>query len=148
MSFQKRSVPLSSASETKPVRSLPGVRISPQFGHPTTSTGTSSLDTLLGLGAGLALGTSLIIQENGTTDHAGALLRCFAAEGVMQGHAVFVGADKSWGANLPGLAEEPSAKGQESVAVSEKMKIAWRYERLSVVGGDSEKRGASRVGPT
>jgi PAXNEB protein len=169
MSFRKRSVPLSNATKgppgrsnpgpadaepaTSPAVSLPGTRISPQFSLPTTSTGTASLDSLLGLGAGLALGTSLAIEEGGTTDYAGALLRCFAAEGVMQGHKVFVGAMEQWGATLPGLAEERGKKGTASASTqdagpgagagaAERMKIAWRYERLGAVGAENERRGA------
>ena len=47
-----------------------------------TSTGTASLDGLLGGHSGLALGNSLLIEESGTTDFAGALLKYYAAEGI------------------------------------------------------------------
>jgi hypothetical protein len=171
MSFRKRSVPLASTARNPAVstpststhgtqadpaaalRNAPGIRTSPVLSFPTTSTGTPSLDHLLGLGAGIALGHSLAIEEHGTTDFAGTLLRCFVSQGVMLGHKVFVGAGEAWGGSLPGVREEKDkAKSREKVAGEtsgsvakevergERMKIAWRYERLG--GLDTERRGA------
>ena len=115
-----------------------GVRPSPIDGRPTTSTGTPSLDGLLAGHAGLALGTSLLIGESGTTDYAGALLRFYAAEGVVQGHRVHVvGMPEAWGRELPGIAEERGERKKEEA--KERMKIAYRYERLGQFG--AEKRG-------
>jgi elongator complex protein 4 len=147
MSFRKRNIALSTAnssvSQTQkeaPVQ-IPGVKPSPLIGVPTTSTGTASLDKLLGLGAGLALGSSLLIEEEGTTDFSSALLRCFAAEGVLQGHAVFCVAPEG-GIVLPGAIEGDGNKaGKGSDTEGEKMKIAWRYESLRGHGAE-EKRGA------
>lgn len=147
MSFRKRNIGLSSgsprnidASSKTPTALLPGVRPSPLDGRPTTSTGTATLDGLLAGHAGLALGTSLIVEESGTTDYAGALLRLYAAEGLVQGHHVHVvGLPEQWGRNLPGLTGSPqvttSSKSQE------KMKIAWRYESLGQFGGRQASRG-------
>lgn len=114
-------------------------------GHTTTSTGTESLDKLLGLGAGLALGSSLFIEEEGTTEFARSLISCYAAEGILQGHAVFIiGPEGSLA--LPGLATSESRKGERMSAESDKMKIAWRYERL---GAFEERQPAlSRGAPT
>lgn len=91
-----------------------------------------------------------MIEEHGTTDYAGALLRCFVSQGVVSGQKVFVGAIEAWGANLPGVKEEKVSRSkkaeggggsiQKEVDRGEKMKIAWRYERLGVQ--DGEKRGA------
>ncbi|KAK2737429.1 hypothetical protein FQN57_007519 [Myotisia sp. PD_48] len=125
----------SSPPPTKPPP-IAGLRPSPIDGRPTTSTGTQTLDSLLAGHAGLAVGSSLLIEESGTTDFAGALLRYYAAEGVVQGQQVHViGFDSQWAATLPGLigaadaAEDKSSKGKE-----DKMKIAWRYERLGGFG--------------
>lgn len=144
-SFRKRNVVISKKGEDLPsspvrhVATIPGVRPSPVTGHATTSTGTESLDKLLGLGAGLALGTSLMIEEEGTTEFARSLLSCYAAEGVLQGHAVFVvGPEGSL--SLPGLAEEREKSKRGANLESEKMKIAWRYERLGNFG-DRERGG-------
>jgi elongator complex protein 4 len=113
----------------------PGIRPSPLDGRPTTSTGAPSLDGLLAGHAGLALGNSLLLEEGGTTDYAGTLLRYYAAEGVVQGHAVHViGVGEHWGRELPGLVG--AAAGEEEKGVEKaKMKIAWRYERLGEFGG-------------
>ncbi|KAH7355289.1 Elongator complex protein 4 [Rhexocercosporidium sp. MPI-PUGE-AT-0058] len=153
MAFRKRSVvPQSGGSlsnqqfETK--QSLPqGVRPSPLEGRLTTSTGTHSLDSLLSGHSGLALGTSLFIEENGTTDFAGVLVRYYAAEGVVQGHHVHVlGMSEAWGRELPGLSvEDGSSRRTETRQNDEKMKIAWRYERLGEFGAGSRDRSASQL---
>lgn len=158
MSFRKRNVGLAGPSSafTSPApkgppvthATVPGVRPSPLDGRPTTSTGTQTLDDLLAGHAGLALGNSLLIEENGTTDFAGALLRYYAAEGVVQGHKVHVvGVGEQWGRELPGLVGAGGGgAGKESEAGAavekEKMKIAWRYERLGEFGaGTAGSRG-------
>jgi elongator complex protein 4 len=157
MAFRKRNVALSRAPAdgdapnvpaalSKPVsiQPIPGVRPSPIDGRPTTSTGTPSLDSILAGHAGLPLGTSLVIEESGTTDYAGALLRFYAAEGVVQGHKVHVvGMGEVWGRELPGITEERGDSGRrEGKERAEKMKIAWRYEGL---GQFESSRGASCV---
>ena len=151
MSFRKRNVGLTSPSDSGQVtrdshstsknalpRHIPGVRPSPLDGRPTTSTGTQSFDDLLGGYAGLALGNGVLLEESGTTDFAGVLLRYFAAEGIIQGHKVhIVGVGEQWGRELPGLLGTVAGDGERepSVAVDkEKMKIAWRYERLGEFG--------------
>ena len=155
MSFRRRNVGLVGPSSTPgspislPVTHpiVPGVRPSPLDGRPTTSTGTQTLDDILAGHAGLALGNSLLIEENGATDFAGALLRHFAAEGVVQGHKVHVvGVGEHWGRELPGLVGAGAAVGKENEAGAivdkEKMKIAWRYERLGEFGtGTAGSRG-------
>lgn len=152
MAFTKRNAVLSSSrpgvAPIKPGsgKSLaPGIRPSPLDGRPTMSTGTSSLDQLLAGHRGLPLGTSLLIEEQGTTDFAGSLLRYYAAEGLVQGHQVhLVGYPAEWQHTLPGLAV-PDAKSKSSqpreTAPEEKMKIAWRYEAL---GNASSASGTIR----
>jgi elongator complex protein 4 len=139
MSFRRRNIGLSTSTNqddnVPPVRSatpaLPGVRPSPLDGRPTTSTGTPTLDSLLAGHAGLSLGTCLLIEENGTTDYAGALLRYFAAEGLVQGHHVHVVAVREkWARELPGLVGT-AEKEDKTQRAADKMKIAWRYEKLA-----------------
>lgn len=159
MSFRKRNIGLSSgvdrvsAAANVPAQpsqtallpeSTPGIRPSPDDGRPTTSTGTLSLDNLLAGHAGLPLGKILLIEENGTTDFAGALLRYYAAEGVVQDQKVHVvGVPEQWGRSLPGLigaADAPEEKPDRRK--EERMKIAWRYERLGEFGaGIAGSRG-------
>ena len=129
-------------------KSVPGVRPSPIDGRPTTSTGTPSLDALLAGHAGLALGSSILLAESGTTDFAGALLRYYAAEGVVQGHLVHVvGFGEQWGRDLPGLtgAADAASTGEgNGTKEKSRMKIAWRYERLGEFGaGVAGSRGGS-----
>ncbi|KPI38588.1 Elongator complex protein 4 [Cyphellophora attinorum] len=149
MSFRKRNIGLSNNTEStsKPSPStpkvqVPGVRPSAIDGRPVTSTGTASLDALLAGHGGLALGCSFLIEENGATDYAGALLKFYAAEGVLQGHHVHVlGLPESWGRDLPGTARE-SSRVKDSGTSGEKMKIAWRYESLGQFGaGSTGSRG-------
>ncbi|OAG44813.1 hypothetical protein AYO21_00774 [Fonsecaea monophora] len=154
MSFRKRNVGLSGStrsegsaaqSSAKDRVQLPGVRPSPVDGWPTTSTGTASLDALLAGHSGLALGSTILIEESGTTDYAGALLRFYAAEGLLQGHHVHVVAlPEQWGRELPGAVGESEKK--ETPAETEKMKIAWRYESLGQFGAGAPAR--ERLQPT
>ena len=156
MAFRKRNIgigrqPVSPASPVAveapmPIEQLPGVRPSPLTSHPVTSTGAPSIDGLLGGHGGLALGSSLLIGEHDTTDFAGALLRYYAAEGLLQGHVVhIVGVGEGWVRELPGLADARYVRKQEQEkttdtdkAAQDRMKIAWRYERL----GHTSERGA------
>ncbi|KAI4117027.1 MAG: hypothetical protein LQ345_002652 [Seirophora villosa] len=145
MSFRKRNVGLSGPSSSNQkigleasTNPISGVRSSPLDGRLTTSTGTSSLDDLLGH-SGLALANSLLIEENGTTEFSTTLLRYFTAEGVVQGHKVhIVGVGESWARDLPGLSgpvrEDTARLESRTRAEKERMKIAWRYERLGDFG--------------
>lgn len=135
----------SAPTQTGPPR---GVRPSPINGQYTTSTGTPSLDALLAGHAGLPLGCSLLIEEPGTTDYGGALLRYYAAEGIVQGHAVTViGFGEHWVRELPAVSGDasPSSSGSGGGGnEGERMKIAWRYERLKEFGsGIGGSRGSS-----
>ena len=158
MAFRKRNVGLQrgpgtadSATSTPALAPQPGVRPSPLTGQPTTSTGTITLDNLLGGHAGLALGSSLLVEESGTTDFAGALLKFYAAEGLVQGHHVhLVGVGEAWTKELPGVIGAADAAGDmrsgKNVKVDEeKMKIAWRYERLGQHEANRAGRGASEA---
>ncbi|KAM0692344.1 hypothetical protein Q7P36_008545 [Cladosporium allicinum] len=147
MAFRKRNIgigrqPASPASPTTPeaptpIDQLPGVRPSPLTSHPVTSTGAPSIDGLLGGHSGLALGSSLLIGEHDTTDFAGALLRYYAAEGILQGHVVHVvGVGEGWTRELPGLADARYLRKQEQEkladtdkAAQDRMKIAWSSPR-------------------
>ncbi|EAW12981.1 elongator complex protein 4 [Aspergillus clavatus NRRL 1] len=150
MSFRKRNIGLSGGADRSSIPSAsaqvpqatatiefnPGIRPSPDDGRPTTSTGTRSLDNLLAGHGGLSIGKTLLIEENGTTDFAGALLRYYAAEGVVQDQTVHVvGMPEQWGRSLPGLIGPADAVDDKSEKrKGERMKIAWRYERLGEFG--------------
>ena len=150
MAFRKRNTPLSRPSNPPPITAehtkneltspISGVRPSPADGRRTTSTGTPSLDGLLAGHAGIPLGHGVLVEETGSTDYAGVLLRCYAAEGVMQGHHVHVcGAAPGWVKDLPGVVEGTTSREEgKTRSESERMKIAWRYERMGAV----RERGA------
>ncbi|RMZ89679.1 hypothetical protein DV736_g3086, partial [Chaetothyriales sp. CBS 134916] len=147
MSFRKRNVGISAnvkpADKSSPPTALksvlPGVRPSTLDGRSVTSTGTAALDGLLAGHGGLALGCSVLIGESGTTDYAGALLKFFAAEGLLQGHHVHVvGLSAQWARELPGLVDERS-KGK-TVSEQDSMKIAWRYQGLGELGSVATQR--------
>ena len=86
------------------------------------------------------------MEESATTDYAGILLRYYAAEGIVQGHVLHVlAAGEQWTRGLPGLVGAGDAgRGGKGLLASdgtgvggerrEKMKIAWRYERLGEFG--------------
>ncbi|KAK1766778.1 Elongator complex protein 4 [Phialemonium atrogriseum] len=142
MSFRKRNTVISTAPtgqaalQTKIAKPQPspGLRPSPVDGRLTMSTGTSSLDHLLAGHVGLPLGTSLLVEEQGTTDFSGVLLRYYAAEGLVQGHQVHVlGFSEAWAYELPALSavDGKSKTAQPARPSEEKMKIAWRYEALA-----------------
>ncbi|KAK0645620.1 Elongator complex protein 4 [Cercophora newfieldiana] len=151
MSFTKRNTVLSSARpgqapaqvKVEKQQLAPGLRPSPLDGRPTTSTGTASLDQLLAGHRGLPLGTCLLVEEQGTTDFSGILLRYYAAEGLVQGHQVhLVGFPPEWKHQLPGVAvSDTKAKTSQpsAAAPEERMKIAWRYEAL----GNAASAGAA-----
>lgn len=138
MSFRKRNIVIGAAGSSSPIirqeKSLaPGTRPSPLDGRLTTSTGTQSLDQLLSGHAGMPMGTSLLVEETGTTDFGGVLLRYYAAEGLAQGHQVhLLGFGDAWRRELPGLGSPDGSKKSSKPTSSsdEKMKIAWRYETL------------------
>ncbi len=145
MAFRKRNVAIGRAPSTPSdvdgadVQNATGIRPSPLTSHPVTSTGTLSLDDQLGGHGGLPLGSSLLIEESGTTDFAGALLRYYAAEGICHNHIVHVvGVGEGWIRDLPAVAEEHGSRKATASSENEKMKIAWRYERL----GNAGERGA------
>lgn len=153
MSFRRRNVGLSSTTNQgqnvqhsrTPATALPGVRPSPVDGRGTTSTGSPTLDSLLAGHAGLPLGTSLLLGEDGTTDYAGALLRYFAAEGLIQGHHLHVvGVGERWGRDLPGLVGS-AEKEEKSQRADSRMKIAWRYERLGRIERDISSMGGEAL---
>jgi elongator complex protein 4 len=142
MSFRSRKIVVAqtqtdSASRDQTTGIPLGVRPSPLDGRTTTSTGTPSLDSFLAGHFGLVLGTSLLVEESGTTDFSGTLLKYFAAQGVAHGQEIHVlGMHEAWGRELPGISiiEKSRRKPKEKKGDEEKMKIAWRYERLPEIG--------------
>lgn len=151
MSFRKRNAVISaSPSSQAAVQSrleaqlAPGLRPSPLDGRATTSTGTASLDGILAGHAGLPLGSSLLVEEHGTTDFSGILLKYYAAEGLVQGHQVHVlGYPEAWKYELPAVSTKQDSTSKVPSQADEKMKIAWRYESFATrnAPGNGQKGG-------
>ena len=121
----------SSASQSvpKPPEKLPsGVK---PTSPPVISTGTATLDPLLSPASGLPLSSTLLVEEDGTGNYSGVILRQYVAEGVVQGDKVWIGGvGDAWWRGIPALAkaDKPSKSSTEPVNdLEEKMKIAWRY---------------------
>lgn len=142
MSFRKRNAVISASPSAQSINAVqsrpetqlaPGLRPSPLDGRVTTSTGTSSLDGILAGHAGLPLGSYLLIEEHGTTDFSGSLLKYYAAEGLVQGHQVHVlGYPDAWKHQLPAVStKQESTSSKPTSQADDKMKIAWRYENLA-----------------
>ncbi|KAG6042148.1 hypothetical protein E4U41_004952 [Claviceps citrina] len=145
MSFRKRNTLINCPGVPPPSRpdreAFQGTRPSPLDGRPTTSTGTSSLDQLLAGHAGMPLGSSLLIEESGTTDFGGVILRYFSGEGLVQGHDVHVlGFGDTWRREIPGLTETKDKANGQTAPDSQKMKIAWRYDSLGSRAPTNDKQ--------
>lgn len=154
MSFSRRNVGVNSSTTPGLRHGLPtpssqptsGVRPSPIDGRLTTSSGIQTLDELMAGHGGLPLGSSLLIEENGSTDFAGTLLRFYAAEGLVQGHQLHVvGVPDQWSKDLPDVIEKDTVQSSTKLVAEDqdqrRMKIAWRYEHLGTTGASA--RGKS-----
>lgn len=132
MSFRRYAAPKATVTSHSPVpaeriEALPcGVK---PGAIPLISTGTSTLDALLSPAGGLPVSSSLLIEEDGTGNYSGVILRQYVAEGVVQGNKVWIGGiGQAWWRGVPGLSKEEKAKASDVMRqVDEKMKIAWRY---------------------
>ncbi|KAG7889502.1 hypothetical protein KL936_003076 [Ogataea polymorpha] len=125
-----------------------GVKPSILTSQPCISTGSSDIDSVLGH-QGLPLGSSLLIEETGTTDFASTLTKLFLAQGIAHNrinpsqpntHDVLVGLDQNWAKGFPGIYKGSKERKKEKVQQNESkvsvsnivnqnndLKIAWRY---------------------
>lgn len=132
MSFRRyaSSKPEPTSPGQKPVGDRLPVGVKPSS-TPTVSTGTSTLDALLSPSSGLPISSALLVEEDGTGNYSGVVLRQYVAQGVIHGDRVWIGGvGEGWWRGVPALAkQEKSAKSADPVKeIEEKMKIAWRYE--------------------
>ncbi|KAH3684884.1 hypothetical protein WICPIJ_004146 [Wickerhamomyces pijperi] len=118
---------------------------------PTISTGIPDLDKLMGHQAGMPLGSSLLIEENGSTDFSGIILKSFGSQGIIHNrldaqspntHLVVLTLNTNWAKELPGL-YKGNSKQRKKMAIKENedklsvqnlinkpdkdLRIAWRY---------------------
>lgn len=129
----------------------PGVKPSIVNSHHTVSTGAADLDKIL-MHMGVPLGSSILLEESGTTDFSSVLAKAFASQGVIHNrldsqspntHVVVVSSNLAWARELPGVYKgsskdvkrqkvmdnEQKVSVQNMISESKRsdMKIAWRY---------------------
>ncbi|XP_075423447.1 elongator complex protein 4 isoform X2 [Ascaphus truei] len=124
---------------------IPGSRPSARHGQLLLSCGVPALDHVLG--GGLAIGTLLLIEEDTYSTYSHLLLKYFLAEGVVNGHEVFVASANEDPTDIlqdlpaPLINEIPKqgdGVNTQAAAASapdsqDTMKIAWRYQNLPQV---------------
>uniref|UniRef100_A0A8C5QL32 Elongator complex protein 4 n=1 Tax=Leptobrachium leishanense TaxID=445787 RepID=A0A8C5QL32_9ANUR len=122
-----------------------GTRPSVHNGQLLLSTGVPSLDHVLG--GGLAVGTLLLIEEDTYSTYSNLLLKYFLAEGVVNGHEIYIASASEDPANIlkdlpaPLTDEMPKPDDRKSEKQTsgftedpqETMKIAWRYQNMAKV---------------
>lgn len=112
----------------------PGVRPSPVSANLVTSTGCMDLDRVL-THMGLPLGTSLLVEEKGTTDFGSILCKLFAAQGVMHSrvnssningntHLIVLSLNQMFGKELPGVYKGSKKEVKKSLINEEKKKLS------------------------
>ncbi|KAG8438253.1 hypothetical protein GDO86_008810, partial [Hymenochirus boettgeri] len=135
--------------------SIQGTRPSVHNGQLLVSTGVPSLDHILG--GGLAVGTVLLLEEDRYDTYSRLLLKYFLAEGVVNGHEVFVASASEDPDNIlqdlpapitddilkPNVHKTMEASGSTEDS-QEMMKIAWRYQNLPKV--EAQPMSSSRFG--
>jgi len=126
------------------VSQIAGTKVSATNSALSVSSGISSLDSVID--GGFLLGSLNLIEEDEHGSYSNLVTKYFLAEGVQKGNYL-LGASTSenpWDllSSLPSpvLETEKDAKRIES---SEELKIAWRYENLSMDGSNNIKNGNS-----
>ncbi|XP_066150945.1 elongator complex protein 4 isoform X1 [Euwallacea fornicatus] len=134
--------------ERKKSNAIPGTVFSTQNGHLLISSGVISLDTLLA--GGLPVGTVVLVEEDFRGLHSKVLLKYFLAEGLASKHSILIASQdvnpSSILRELPAVIEsDPEPEGPPRVqAVTDKMKIAFRYQNLSTSSVNSS--GTKHIG--
>lgn len=121
--------------EKKKSNLIPGTVLSTQNGHLLISSGIASLDSLLG--GGFPVGTVALIEEDFRGLYSKVILKYFLAEGLVSKHSILIASQDVNPANiireLPAVIESDPEPDEplEGQAVSDKMKIAFRYQNLT-----------------
>lgn len=146
-------------STEKPEIKHPGVKPSIVLSNINcVSTGTTDIDTTLVHG-GLPVNCSLLVEEDGSTDFSGVLLKNYVSEGIVQNrktgklvnHCIVVGMDSSFGNELPDIyagnskerkkkfvREQEGKLSVSNVNAGNELKIAWRYRKDITASNSSE----------
>lgn len=129
------------------------------------STGTKDIDTIL-IHGGLPVNCSLLIEEDGSTDFSGVLLKRYVSQAIVQNrktnkvvnHCIVVGMENTFGNELPdiyaGNSKERKKKlvqeqeGKLSVSninAGNELKIAWRYKKDPLSKSDDGSISSSSI---
>lgn len=110
----------------------PGIRPSTLTSQATISTGSNDLDKILGH-QGLPLGLSMLVEESGTTDFAGVLMKSFASQGIIHNrldpkvsntHIIVVSLNSNWSKELPGLYKGSSRDQKKNKVLANEQKVS------------------------
>lgn len=155
-SGEMNRVPTASVEETKEDESVlsdhPGIRPSHLSGTFVTSTGSEDVDKVL-THMGLPLGSSLLIEEQGTTEFSSILAKLFAAQGIVYNrlagtnkdsgsnssntHIIVLSLNQAFAKELPGI-----YKGSKRDI--KKSKISEEQSKLSIQNLNEKKTTPSR----
>ncbi|CAH2326118.1 elongator complex 4 [Pelobates cultripes] len=128
-----------------------GTRPSVRNGQLLLSTGVPSLDHIVG--GGIAVGTLLLIEEDTYNTYSKLLSKYFLAEGVVNGHELYIASASEDATNIlqglpaPLLDETPKQDDHKpglKEDTPDTMKIAWRYQNMAKV--ESLPISSSRFG--
>lgn len=110
----------------------PGVRPSSITSQATVSTGSADLDKILGH-QGLTLGSSMLIEEHGTTDFSSVLMKSFASQGIVHNrldpkvsntHIIVLSSNNGWGKELPGIYKGSSRDIKKNRIIENEQKVS------------------------
>lgn len=110
------------------VSHIPGTKISFHNAQLLASTGVPSLDVFLG--GGLAVGTAILIEEDSFHIYSNLLLKYFIAEGVTNGHSLFLASGDVPPEKILQELPAPASSDKKNFSPSseDELKIAWRYQ--------------------
>lgn len=102
-----------------------------------TSIGLDKLDSILGLGVGVPLGSIVLLEQDYPSTYWKLFEKLFSAEGIHQGHCLIrcqaldrnILDKQTFLDSIPGKAAPRTKTVDKEVANNSSMKIAWRYER-------------------
>jgi len=127
---------MTSSFQRKIKQKLPeiaGVSPSIYTNHLLASTGIPDLDRFLG--GGVAIGTVLVVKEDASGNFSKLLLKYFLSEGLVHNHSLMIAEANVDGKkllnSLPSFEFETNCDNQNDSKIdeSDKMKIAWRYQK-------------------
>ncbi|XP_055532495.1 elongator complex protein 4 [Wyeomyia smithii] len=125
---------------------IKGTRASLHSGQTITSCGNPSLDHIFG--GGFPIGSVIAIEEDKYVNYSRVLAKYFLAEGLANGHSTLVASLEEDPAELmkklPIPVEDTASENTSVAQAPEDMRIAFRYNQLSVV--DLEQKPSTQIG--